>query len=51
MKHLLGLLALSLFTSIVLAAERPAENLQALPDPSVYADDICWVAPEWRDEG
>ena len=49
MKHLLGLLALSLFTYLAFAvAERPIENLQALPDPSVYADDICWVAPEWR---
>lgn len=20
-----------------------------LPDPQDYADDICWVAPEWRE--
>lgn len=24
--------------------------LQQLPDPSEFKDDICWVAPEWRDD-
>ena len=23
--------------------------LKKLPDPSGFKDDICWVAPEWRD--
>jgi hypothetical protein len=23
--------------------------LKALPDPTRFKDDICWVAPEWQD--
>lgn len=25
-------------------------DLQQLSDPAEFADDICWVAPEWRDD-
>ncbi|MGD1984800.1 MAG: hypothetical protein PVF93_12950 [Chromatiaceae bacterium] len=25
-------------------------DLQQLSDPVEFADDICWVAPEWRDD-
>jgi hypothetical protein len=24
--------------------------LRQLSDPARYADDLCWVAPEWRDD-
>jgi hypothetical protein len=24
--------------------------LRQLPDPARYADDLCWVAAEWRDD-
>ena len=54
MKHLLGLvafslLALSLHASATAQATDDASAAQAT-DPASFADDICWVAPEWREE-
>jgi hypothetical protein len=52
MKHLLGLAALSLIANLALAAAQPEQQGQALADanPADYSDDICWVAPEWRED-
>ena len=30
--------------------DNPVAQLRQLPDPATFADDICWVAPEWRDD-
>jgi hypothetical protein len=53
MKHLLGLVALSLLSLHLNATAAPqgtddASAVQAA-DPASFADDICWVAPEWRE--
>lgn len=52
MKHLFGLIALSLLTNLALATAQSEDSRQALQDanPADYADDICWVAPEWRED-
>jgi hypothetical protein len=52
MKHLLGLAALSLLANLALATAPSEDSRQALEaaDPDDYADDICWVAPEWRED-
>jgi hypothetical protein len=51
-----------LFGTAIHAAEQPQQAdpitkeqdrqiaLRQLPDPVRYADDLCWVAPEWRDD-
>ena len=54
MKHPFGLMASSLLTlslsaATVLAVAESPQDLHTLPDPQTLADDICWVAPEWRD--
>jgi len=37
-------------TDPVSHAQQRQIALRQLPDPARYADDICWVAPEWRDD-
>ena len=64
MKHrliTLSTLTLALISATVLAAEAPqgrvtippetasASRTTDLVDPEMLRDDICWVAPEWRD--
>jgi hypothetical protein len=30
-------------------AQQRQAQLNSLPEPAAFSDDICWVAPEWRD--
>jgi hypothetical protein len=30
-------------------AQQRQTQLNSLPEPAAFSDDICWVAPEWRD--
>jgi hypothetical protein len=30
-------------------AQQRQAQLTGLPEPAAFSDDICWVAPEWRD--
>jgi hypothetical protein len=30
-------------------AQQRQAQLASLPEPAAFSDDICWVAPEWRD--
>jgi hypothetical protein len=30
-------------------AEQRQEQLVNMPEPASFGDDICWIAPEWRD--
>lgn len=64
MKHTIAMLAASVAligTTLTFAAdsdqvqlpqieaEQRQQELVNMPEPASFGDDICWIAPEWRD--